>query len=72
MKVFKGDDSNCQPTSPVNGRMLYTSSTNNSSKLAFPGSLFPPESSPTALPQSPKHLGTFCCVCSPESVGCHK
>ncbi|KAG5844293.1 hypothetical protein ANANG_G00160890, partial [Anguilla anguilla] len=46
MKVFKGDDSNCQPTSPVNGRMLYTSSTNNSSKLAFPGSLFPPESSP--------------------------
>ncbi|KAJ8348490.1 hypothetical protein SKAU_G00270790 [Synaphobranchus kaupii] len=46
MKVFKGDDSNCQPTCPINGRMLYTSSTNSSSKLAFPGSLFPLESSP--------------------------
>ncbi|XP_028839065.1 rho GTPase-activating protein 31 [Denticeps clupeoides] len=48
LKVFKGDElGSCQPTSPKNRRMLYSSSAHNgSSRPSFPGSLFPLESSP--------------------------
>ncbi|KAI1902687.1 hypothetical protein AGOR_G00018580 [Albula goreensis] len=53
MKVFKGDNSNVQPNSPKNRRMLYTSSTtSSSSKLAFPGGFFPLESSPRYTPKA--------------------
>ncbi|XP_051256993.1 rho GTPase-activating protein 31 [Dicentrarchus labrax] len=47
LKVFKGDDlSGYKPTSPKNRRMLYSGSSNSSSRPSFPGSFFPLESSP--------------------------
>ncbi|XP_015197168.2 rho GTPase-activating protein 31 isoform X1 [Lepisosteus oculatus] len=48
LKVFKGEDlSRCEPTSPKTRRMFYsTSASDGTSKPAFPGSLFPLESSP--------------------------
>ncbi|TSL28240.1 Rho GTPase-activating protein 31 [Bagarius yarrelli] len=47
LKVFKGDELTCRPTSPKNRRMLYSGSPHNStSRPSFPGSLFPLESSP--------------------------
>ncbi|XP_035522222.1 rho GTPase-activating protein 31 [Morone saxatilis] len=47
LKVFKGDDlSGYKPTSPKNRRMLYSGSSNTSSRPSFPGSFFPLESSP--------------------------
>lgn len=48
LKVYKGDDlSGYKPTSPKSRRMLYSSSSHNSSsRPSFPGSFFPLESSP--------------------------
>ncbi|XP_041864990.1 rho GTPase-activating protein 31 isoform X2 [Melanotaenia boesemani] len=47
LKVFKGDElSGYKPTSPKNRRMLYSGSSQSSSRPSFPGSFFPLESSP--------------------------
>ncbi|XP_068600952.1 rho GTPase-activating protein 31 [Brachionichthys hirsutus] len=47
LKVYKSDElSGFKPTSPKNRRMLYSGSSNSSSRPSFPGSFFPLESSP--------------------------
>ncbi|XP_068187087.1 rho GTPase-activating protein 31 [Antennarius striatus] len=47
LKVYKSDElTGYKPTSPKNRRMLYSGSSNSSSRPSFPGSFFPLESSP--------------------------
>ncbi|XP_043929054.1 rho GTPase-activating protein 31 isoform X2 [Protopterus annectens] len=45
LKVFRGEDLKCEPTSPKTRRMFYPSS-DGCTKANFPGSLFPLEASP--------------------------